>query len=270
MEPALEFLDDSSLNRRADRSSAGTGTRHRARGARVTICVLTYGEYPDLACRALGSIANHCRRGDYRLVVGANAVGRETLRILRRAAREGLIDRLVVSGRNLSKCPMMRRMFEGVVTRLIWWFDDDSFITEGGALQFWLDRVRTSPVRTVLWGQQAVCWEPSDFIDVRDIHAFIRGAGWYRGLPSPSWRPGGKGEFNFQGCGLGDGRWQFILGGCWMVRTRAVRALDWPDRRLGRLGDDVLLAEAIRQRGWHIDNIGTPGVRMNTEPRRGA
>jgi GT2 family glycosyltransferase len=74
---------------------------------------------------------------------------------------------------------------------------------------------------------------------------------------------------NFQGRGTGDGRWYFILGGSWLIRTSAVRAIDWPDPRLLRHGEDVFLGEAIRQHGWQIANIGTPGVAINTEERRG-
>jgi hypothetical protein len=240
------------------------------RRPQVTICALTYGPYPELARQVLDSIRTHCPRHHYRLVVGANCVCRETLRLLRQRQAAGLIDRLLISRENLGKGPMMRRLFAGIQTRLTWWFDDDSFLTQDNALSLWLSHVRASPPTTVLWGQQAVCWEPQDFTPLQDVWQFIRTAPWYRGIPPPSWRPGGKGEFNFHGQGLGDGRWLFILGGCWMIRTRAIRALDWPDPRLVRHGDDVLLGEAIRQQGWRIANIGTPGVELDTQPRRGA
>jgi hypothetical protein len=97
----------------------------------------------------------------------------------------------------------------------------------------------------------------------------VRSAAWYRGLPPPSWRAGGKGQFNFAGRGLGDGRWFFILGGCWLIRASALRALDWPDRRLIKMGDDAFLGEAIRQHGWQIADIGTTGVAIDTAQRRG-
>ena len=118
-----------------------------------------------------------------------------------------------------------------------------------------------------MWGQSAHCDHHQSFTRLDDVLGFVRSAPWYRGLPPPSWRAGGKGEFNFENRGAGDGRWFFILGGCWLIRTRAVRALNWPDRRLK--DDDVFLGEAIRQNGWELANIGTPGVALNTEPRRG-
>ena len=128
---------------------------------------------------------------------------------------------------------------------------------------------RAAPPATVMWGKGAYCDYPGNFTDLDDPAAFVRSAPWYRGLPPPSWRPGGKGEMNFQGRGTGDGRWHFILGGCWLIRTAALRAMDWPDPRLLRHGDDVFLGEAIRQQGWQIASIGTPGVALNTEARRG-
>lgn len=236
----------------------------------VTIGLLTFGDYPALARRALDSIRCHCLRSDYRLVVGANAVGAETLKLLKARHWTGEIDRLVASPVNLSKCPMMRRMFAGIDTDYIWWFDDDSYITTPGTLGRWLQAADASDPTTVLWGQMASCGHPASFEDRDDALGFVRSASWYRGIPPPSWRVGGGGEFNFEGLELGNGSWLFILGGCFWIRTSVVRALNWPDPRLLRTGDDVFLGEAIRQQGWRQSNLSPLGVAINTEPRRGA
>jgi GT2 family glycosyltransferase len=235
----------------------------------VTICLLTFGDFPELARRALQSIREHCSRADYHLIVGANAVNAETLALLRAGEEAGEIDLLMVSAENLSKCPMMRRMFAEVKTEYIWWFDDDSYITSPTALVRWLRAAKRSTASTVMWGCVACCGHPACFADMEDAVAFVRSAAWYRGLPPPSWRVGGGGHFDFRGLGIGDGRWVFILGGCFMIRTAAVRALDWPDPRLFRTGDDVFLGEAIRQQGWDQCNLGSAGVALDTQPRRG-
>jgi len=121
-----------------------------------------------------------------------------------------------------------------------------------------------------LWGHAAVCDHPNAFApDIEDVEAYVRTAAWYRGLPPPSWRPGGKGEFDYEGKGTGDGRWFFVIGGCFLIRTCVLRALDWPDRRLIKMGDDVLLGEAIRQHGWRLRNTGSMGVAIDIQPRRG-
>jgi len=235
----------------------------------VTICILVFGDFLDLAHRVCESIVM-CSSGSVcHLVVGANAPGKATLRYLEQLQSDGLIDRLVVSTANINKCPMMRRMFEGIETEFTWWFDDDSFITEPGAPVRWLQEARYSPPSTVAWGQLASCNHPHDFTELADPGKFVRTAKWYRGLPPPSWRPGGKGEFNFEGRGTGDGRWFFLTGGCWMMRTSAIKKLGWPDPRLKKMGDDVFLGEAIRQNGWELGRIRPLGVAINTETRRG-
>jgi len=235
----------------------------------LTVCVLTYGAHFDLAERCIESIRANTARALYHLVVGANAVGSRTDGYLQGLRRNGEIDRLHRSHKNINKCPMMRRMFCGVNTPYVCWFDDDSYVTENGALEQQLEIARRSPATTVMWGCRAGCNHPSTFTDLPDVPKFVRTARWYGGLPPPDWQPGGKGEFDYEGRGTGNPWWQFIIGGFWLIRTHALRVLDWPDRRLIKLGDDVLLGEALRQRGWSLENTGAWGIAMNQAPRRG-
>jgi len=235
----------------------------------VAICVLTYGDHPRLARRTIESIRFHCARSAYRLVVGANSVGRETRDYLQGLEAEGAIDRLILSPANLNKCPMMRRMFEGLDAEFVWWFDDDSYVTSPEALPERIRLAREAPPRRVQWGHLFFFGDESDFSGGADVAGFVRTAPWYRGLEPPSRAPGGRGERNFEGKGAGDGRWFFATGGCWFMRTRALRELDWPDPVLVKRNDDIFLGEAIRQQGWEIQDIGSTGVKINTEPRRG-
>lgn len=225
----------------------------------VTIGVLTYGDYPRLARRAIESIRLHCARSLYGLVVGANAPGAETADYLRRLEAEGAIDRLIVSPENINKCPMMRRMFEGVETEFLWWFDDDSHVTGPEALPERLALARAAPPSTVLWGHVFFFGHEDDFSYGTDVTGYVRRAPWFRGKEPPGPGPDGK----------GDGRWFFATGGCWLVRTSALRSLDWPDPGLVKRNDDVFLGEAIRQQGWEMRDIGPLAVAINTEPRRG-
>src|SRR5690242_14825930 len=94
----------------------------------VTICVLTYGNYPELAKRCINSIVSNCDKSQYRLVVGANAIDHHTRDYLNTLLSEGSIDNLYQSEININKCPMMRQMFYDIDTEFIWWFDDDSHI----------------------------------------------------------------------------------------------------------------------------------------------
>jgi hypothetical protein len=235
----------------------------------VSICVLTYGDYPQLAKRCLNPIIEHCPRGSYQLIVGANAVGHETREYLRVLQAAGCIDELIVSPANLNKCPMMRLMFERVNAELVWWFDDDVCLTAPDALEYWLETVNRSAPRTVMWGQTAYCAHPKAFWHRDDAVQFVRSAPWYRGLTPPYEEPGGKGELNWRNTGKGDGRWFFILGGAWMIRSAVLRELDWPDRRLVKNGDDVFLGEALRQAGYGFAGLLEMRVDFGNETRRG-
>ncbi len=222
----------------------------------VTICVLTYGDYPDYVRRCIQSITEHCERWLYRLVVGANAPSPRVRAWLETLERAGVIDKLHVSETNLNKCPLMRRMREDVDGEFLWWFDDDSYVTEPGTLSKWLEIARSSPPETAMWGHVWFAHE-EDFNLGTDVSAFVRQAPWYRGIEPPSRRPGG------------DPRWFFATGGLWMIRSSALRALDWPDPALVKRADDVLLGEAVRQQGWRLHDLGELGVRINQGKRRG-
>ncbi len=235
----------------------------------VTICVLTYGPYLELAKRVIDSVRTHCGRSQYVLIVGANAVESKTHAYLEMLRADHVIDHFIVSERNLNKCPMMAQIFKKVETEFIWWFDDDSYIICSDALSRRLQVARSAPPHYVMWGHVFYFSNAEDFSYRTDVVGYVKRAPWFRGKEPPSWMPGGKDEFDFQGTGRGDGRWFFPTGGCWFVRTSAIRTLDWPDATLVKRNDDVFLAEAIRQQGWEFIDIGPCGVAINTEARRG-
>lgn len=223
----------------------------------ITIGVLTFGDYPHLARLAIESIRTHCDRSAYHLVVGANAVSDETRAYLETLERSGAIDRLIVSDTNITKLPMMRRMLDDVATEFFWWFDDDSYVASPDALPDRLRTARSAPVDHVMWGHRFFFSHAHDFSNGTDVAAYVRRAPWFRGIAPPSWDAGG------------DGRWFFITGGCWFIRTDALRTIGWPDLGLEKRYDDVMLGEAIRQQGWQSIDIGPCGTAINTAPRRG-
>ncbi len=235
----------------------------------VTICVLTFGDYPELAKRCLSSILHYLDRDHYHLVVGANAVGERTEAYLETLHAQGKIDRLIKSPININKCPMMRRMFELIDTEFVWWLDDDSSIVGESALDDFLNGAREAPMNDVMWGKLLYTdWSPDQLHGPDFAQQFVRTAKWYQSLSPPSWDPGGKGEMNFRNKGGGDGRWFFIVGGCWWMRMSAIKALDWPDPRLIKGNDDIYLGEAVRQQGWRIVHVDFP-VAIDQSERRG-
>jgi GT2 family glycosyltransferase len=242
--------------------------RLRRRRPPVTLCVLTYGNYPQLARRCVESILRYGDRRRYELVVGGNAVSPRTLRYLIGLQENGVIDRLHLSPHNLFKNPMMRRMFSAIDTEFIWWFDDDSYMVEPGALDRWLRTARRSASAVAAWGQVYFYRDHTEFSLGSDVREFVRTAPWFRGkeLPSARVKPGDRSSRDAPSAS--DGRWFFPTGGCWLARTAAIRALDWPDRRLLLPADDVFFGEAIRQQGWRVCDVGSLGVAINQSPTR--
>ena len=236
---------------------------------KLTICVLLYGDYHLLAKRCIDSVVNLCQRGDYQLSVGCNTVGSATQRYVQKLFDDGIIHHLYASPTNLNKCPMMRRMFQDVRTQFIWWLDDDSYLVAPDALSKRIELVSSAPPTSALWGHQFFASHENDFNRGEDMVEFVKKSSWYAGKEPPSWNPGGKGVNNFQGKSSGDGRWFFITGGSWVVRTTAIRQLDWPPPEMIKCADDVFLSEAMRQHGFQCHDTGPMGVLINAARRRG-
>jgi hypothetical protein len=196
-------------------------------------------------------------REAYRLVVGANAISTEVREYLYGLRLDGHIDRIHESPTNINKNPMMRRMFAGIETELVWWFDDDSHVVEPSALERRLAIVDGAAPETAIWGHRHFFSHVAHWSGDTDVVSFIRAAPWYRGRPLPG-DPGDR-----------DPRWWFPTGGSWIARTAALRAIDWPDPRLIMAFEDVFLGEAIGQQGWDIADIGSCGVAISDAPRRG-
>jgi hypothetical protein len=235
----------------------------------VSICVATYGPYPGLIERCLSSIISKCDRECYQLIVGCNAVDERALDYVVTLFRQGAIDSLHLSGENVNKCPMMRSIFSSVSGEYIWWFDDDSYIENHDALSRRLEIAMGSRQDTVMWGHQFFFSKEADFSFGTDVQKFVRTAPWFRGKTRRGW-PASDEAREVPDASDNDERWFFMTGGCWFARTSAIEALDWPDPRLVKSCDDVLLGEAIRQQGWQMQDIGPLGVRISEHVRRGS
>jgi hypothetical protein len=175
------------------------------------------------------------------------------------AAGERAIDQLIQSPVNLNQCPMMRRMFAKVETEYIWWFDDDSCSPSqahsGGG---WLppNVPRNTSSCGGLWPGAITRWASRR---TGERHRVCAERGLVSRFAAASWKPGGKGEFNFNSRGRATGR-GFVPGGCWLLHFGHSGLVG--GCRLIKMGNDVLLGEAIRQQGWgcFITQPGSPST----------
>jgi hypothetical protein len=216
----------------------------------VTICILCYGNYPDLARRLLESLIQHTRFQAYRLRLGLNAISDATSAVVDRLLPHLPVETVIRSETNLYKLPMMRRLFYDSPLETDWtiWFDDDSYVWRSDWLAMLHCQSRLHP-EVAMWGQKL-------FVRGDDeLRAFVSQSTWFTGVELlPDEDP--------KKCRL-----EFIAGGFWAVRTTCIHALHWPDPRLIHFGDDYLLGEALRQRGLAIGSASS-GVAINQCPRR--
>lgn len=226
-----------------------------------TVCVLLFGNHPDLAERCLRSIV---QRADWTLVkdirIACNGISQETVDIVHTVTSKIPTDVAVhvyAADANRFKYPMMRRMLydvaNPVITQFIMWFDDDSYIDPSVTVSWWNDVYRTAQKAAVTGAIYRIPPRGNQLVNIMKQP-------WYGKLEWPAGY-----------------RFRFATGGWWVARTRFLQSNDYPFRQIVHNGGDVMLGELCRQRnetiasfvkGIHINADGSG--KNSTAPRRGA
>lgn len=189
---------------------------------RITVCVLLFGDYPELAERCLRSIADTIPVADMDLRIGLNSVSARVRDWVYAWAGSAIIIR---SDQNIRKYPMMRRLFYDfpIRTDRVMWFDDDSAIQPAGD-PGWLDRVLAAAAdATVMGGVYTQPWFGQQ-------RGWVQRQPWYTGLPTTR-----------------SPRVKFVTGGWWVADTKFLRKWDYPWPSLLHNGGDALLGELVAQ-----------------------
>ncbi len=223
---------------------------------KITVCVLCYGAYLDLAKRCRGSIV---ARMDPECVADVRITLAEVCDETRDYVFNDVVPQLVshapVDVRlapNVGKYPLMRRMLYTVGPRptasLVTWFDDDSYLVD--PFQFRdVVRVMTShrePIELLGSPYRAYGFKPEQ------IEA-IKQQSWYVGREIPRRRHP-----------------RFVTGGWWTARMATLRKFDYPFPEIRHNGGDSILGELCHQQGWRIEPFGlAEGVRINYDEKRG-
>lgn len=229
-----------------------------------TVCVLLYGDYPDLARRCLSGIVQLPAGEDWvgdgvhvaEIRVACNEVSSRTEAVLQEFLAAGGHHRWhVIRQGNVYKYPAMRRLFyeapNSISTPYVMWFDDDSYLTTPTAL--WLGMLTQAMNQTDIAGTLARCALRGG------QHRWIAAQPWYTGQPVAPAR-----------------LVYFPLGGWWCVRYSALERYRWPPAELQHCGGDVMMGEYARQQGLRVLRF-TDGVAVNADaegrshqsPRRG-
>jgi hypothetical protein len=253
---------------------------------RATVCILTYGEYPEYFRRCLDSLLAFTPLEQIELRLGFNdakssfeyaweklggatvaPAGLECTLLPGDVERFTFLSPLGIKVRmwkspvNLYKEPMARLIYHDVFleTEYTIWFDDDSYVEEG----WWPSLCQILDRKIDYIGQ---LWWVNYFPGQTEM---IQAQPWYRNLPFES-RDGKLGI-------------DFMTGGFVTVRSERLRQANFPDisvswsgHTLKQYGGDTLLGEIARQLGWsqavhhaHVHvNVDLQG--KHPAPRRGA
>ena len=148
----------------------------------LSVLILTCLDSLPQMRRCLESIRGTLPDRGVEVVVGANAPTPALLAWLDARVADGSVHRLLVGAVNHFKCDMMRWMLEQARGEHVWWFDDDSHVTDPAALAAWHGQVLASSPRVVCWGVTCVAPAVAGFRDNAHAAAWVDSARWSRGL----------------------------------------------------------------------------------------
>lgn len=213
----------------------------------LTVCVLLYGDYLELAKRCLTSVVKAF--GDNSQIrVGANEISSATRDWAFNYLQDSVADYLIFdSPTNIHKYPLMRTMVHGdhkIDTDFMMWFDDDSYVD--------FDKMRNPQIP--LHQQITAAMQGVDMIGSpyqigwrRDQREFVKAQPWYNGRD-----PYARGAISF------------MTGGWWVIRTELLYEFDYPWPVLDHCGGDTMLGEMMYQQERKLRKF-TNGIRINAD-----
>ena len=216
----------------------------------LTICVLLYGDFLELAQRCIRSIYKTVDPSIFEMRIGMNAVSEEVANwVNTEIVPKGNVT-LYTSTKNIRKYPKMREMFWNepqLATEYVMWFDDDSWPEDPQ----WLSKLDTwvgaNPNFKVAGKKYFQHLKPSQV-------NWLKTEPWYTG----------KDVDRRKGMPVS----HFVTGGWWLTRTSVMKQLDWPSKTLGHNGGDVALGSAMFQNDIPIHEY-YDGIRISDAARRG-
>jgi hypothetical protein len=208
------------------------------------ICILLYGDFPELAKRCIEGLITHTAGTSLHgcVKIGMNSVCEETRQYV--FARAVDFDWHVVdSPENIKKYPMMRRLFydSGTTIRAkqyTIWFDDDSYVCDSR----WLSAVYVGLGKADMVGS---LYEKKL---LSDQPRWVTAQPWYSGKDVSSGHVV-----------------RFCTGGWWAIKSSILDRFDWPTKELLHRGGDVMLGELCRQQNLKLLHNNS-FVKINADP----
>jgi hypothetical protein len=251
--PANPILPGIILPRRAA-FVPDAGLDSEAVGARVTICVMMYGDFWPMHKRCLDAILTTTAAERVELRVGGNQLCEKTTQYIEQLCRSGDIQLADLSPENRGKYPVMRRLFHDTPLRTNWviWFDDDTFCDSNPT---WLSLLTVAISSAA---SDVACFGPLYYYTLTPAwQKWCAAAPWFKSVP---WIYSGLRALV-----------HFSSGGFWALTKNAIETCDIPDVRLGHNKGDVTIGCQLHQRGFKICRFSQHKeiVRWSDASRRG-
>jgi hypothetical protein len=220
--------------------------------ARFTICVLHYGNYPQLAKRVMEPLFREAWMPQLDLRIGSNAISADTRRYLEDCRQRWGGDWLWLDyPENRFKYPVMYDLFAAKpLQKFLMWFDDDSCLLPSAPAN-WFEQVAAAMGSAAMLG---AIWVKSPS---PAICRFYQQQSWYRDKPIPR-------------------KIRFATGGWWTIRSEIVVQYQWPPENLQHNGGDMALGELLRQNGLplvhfdkHLAINADDSLKCSSAKRRG-
>jgi hypothetical protein len=218
----------------------------------ISVLIGCYGNFPEYSLRAVESVVQRDEREQIEVHVGCNACGARTIARLRELLDAGDIDTLIESRRNLNKDPMMRLLVDLSRAPYVLWMDDDSHLLPGWASPFLEFLGKQKPFDCA---GHIFYWHKDDY-----YRGFLTRRPWY--LDEDSYlEPSDHAQ-----------RTWFATGGLFLARAQYLRQHNFPDRRMIKGQDDILLGDLISQQHGRLVGFSDEimqHVRISDGERRG-
>jgi len=231
-------------------------------GGSMTICILMYGNYPDMHRACLGSILKTTSPLRRQIRIVTNQLCMETRAWLERLRDDGTVHTLVLNDGNRKKYPAMRQLFwdetNPIETNWLVWFDDDSIANRD--LEWYpklANKIISEYHRKARMVGDLWFWtfKPSQI-------EWAKTRPWWRGrhlqTKQKTEAPNGQNIW-------------FAAGGFWALETATMRQAGIPDPEIGHNGGDYVVGLQLWQQGYRTAawNHGKKHVFTSSVGRRG-
>lgn len=202
-----------------------------------SVCILCYGNYPELIQRCLTSLAGSRPPAGFisDLRIGCNEISsqsRETIFDFSATWPTPVYVYTPLSG-NVGKYPLMRRLFydpDRPLAARVMWFDDDSYIDQSAGETWW----------------RQVEAQSSNVAQLGSIHRWRCRWRQAEGLNKQPWMRQRVAE-NF--------KFPFCVGGWWVSHSRLFSGWDYPFPYIHHNGGDTLLSLLLQQQGGELKSF---------------